>query len=145
MRRVARPGGTVAVLENDTMHEVLLPWPAELELAVRQAEWATLRSQGAKLGKYYIGRFLARHFQSAGFKSWSLKTYAISRVGAAELDVRAFLEGYLADLRRRIESHLTKGRLAAFDRYLAPGGANYLLDRTDFALTCLAYVAWGVK
>lgn len=145
MRRVARPGGTVAVLENDTLHEVLLPWPVELELTVRRAEWAALQSQGAKLGKYYIGRCLARNFQSAGFKSWSLKTYAISRVGAAEPDVQTFLEGYLADLRQRIASRLTKSRLAAFDRYLAPGGANYLLDRTDFALTCLAYVAWGVK
>jgi hypothetical protein len=74
-----------------------------------------------------------------------LQTYAISRVGVAEPDVRTFLEGYLADLRQRVASHLTKGQLAEFDRYLAPGGANYLLDRPDFALTFLAYVAWGVK
>ena len=143
MHRVARPGGTVAVLENDTLHEVLLPWPPALELAVRQAELAALHEERTE--RYYVGRSLARHFQATGFKAWSLRTYAISRVGAAEADVQTFLEGYLADLRQRIASRLAKRRLAAFDRYLARGGENYLLDRTDFTLTCLVYVAWGVK
>ncbi len=42
MIRVTRPGGHVAILENDTLHHLLLPWPAELELAVRRAQMATL-------------------------------------------------------------------------------------------------------
>jgi ubiquinone/menaquinone biosynthesis C-methylase UbiE len=143
MHRVVRPGGTVAVLENDTLHEVLLPWPAALELAVRRAELAAFHDEAAE--RYYVGRSLARRFRAAGFKAWSLKTYAISRVGAAQPDVQTFLEGYLADLRGRIASRLTQRRLAAFDRCLARGGANCLLDRADFTLTCLVYVAWGVK
>ncbi|HEV7226029.1 MAG TPA: class I SAM-dependent methyltransferase [Pirellulales bacterium] len=143
MHRVVRPGGTVAVLENDTLHEILLPWPPDLELAVRQAELAAFHEEGTE--RYYVGRSLARYFQATGFKAWSLKTYAISRVGAAESDVQTFLEGYLADLRQRIASRLAKLRLAAFDRYLASDGEDYLLDRTDFTLTSLVYVAWGVK
>jgi SAM-dependent methyltransferase len=38
LRRVVRPGGTLAVLENDTPHHVLLPWSVEGELAVQEAE-----------------------------------------------------------------------------------------------------------
>ena len=42
MARVVKPGGLVAVLEDDTMHQVLLPWPVDVELAVRLAEWQSL-------------------------------------------------------------------------------------------------------
>ena len=38
MVRLARPGGTVAVLEDDSLHQVLLPCPVEVELALRAAE-----------------------------------------------------------------------------------------------------------
>ena len=34
MARAARPGGIVAVFENDEFHHVLLPWPVEVELAL---------------------------------------------------------------------------------------------------------------
>ena len=44
MERAARPGGIVAVFENDEFHHVLLPWPVEVELALRQAELAALTS-----------------------------------------------------------------------------------------------------
>ena len=36
--RVTKPGGVVAVLEADTLHHVILPWPIEVELAARAAE-----------------------------------------------------------------------------------------------------------
>ena len=37
MQRVARPGGTIAVLENDIFHHVLLPWPVDLEVPIQRA------------------------------------------------------------------------------------------------------------
>lgn len=42
MRRVVKPGGWVGVLENDSLHHVVLPWPAELELAVRLGQYTAL-------------------------------------------------------------------------------------------------------
>ena len=60
MARVVRPGGTVAVLEDDTMHQVLLPWPVDLELAVRSAEWEAFREESDHPGKFYVGRRLLR-------------------------------------------------------------------------------------
>ena len=40
MRRVTRRGGTVAVLETDELHHVLLNWPTGVELAVQRATLA---------------------------------------------------------------------------------------------------------
>ena len=37
MARVTRRGGHVAVIENDELTHALLPWPAEVELAVQRA------------------------------------------------------------------------------------------------------------
>ena len=45
MERAARPGGLVAVFENDEFHHVLLPWPVEIEVAIRRAELVGPRSR----------------------------------------------------------------------------------------------------
>ena len=51
MTRVVRAGGEVAVLENDSFHHVLLPWPVEVELAIRarscSASWRSRTSRGS--------------------------------------------------------------------------------------------------
>ncbi len=40
MRQKTKPGGFVAVIENDEFHHVLLPWPIEIELALCRAQLA---------------------------------------------------------------------------------------------------------
>ena len=40
-----RPGGTVGILENDVMHQVFLPWPADLEVALRAAELRAIANE----------------------------------------------------------------------------------------------------
>ncbi|HVW39308.1 MAG TPA: class I SAM-dependent methyltransferase, partial [Pirellulales bacterium] len=98
MRRITRPGGTTAVLENDTLHEVILPWPPALELAIRQAEWESFCRETNDPEKFYMGRGLPEAFRSAGFSSCSLKTYAVSRAAPLDADAREYLHGYLARL-----------------------------------------------
>ena len=58
MLRVTKPGGIVAVLEDDTLHSVLLPWPIEVELAVRVAELTALSEKSDNPRKFYVGRRL---------------------------------------------------------------------------------------
>lgn len=69
MHRVTAPGGTAAVLENDALHELMLPWPPELELAVREAELTAFRRRSSRKSKYYAARFLPQAFHAAGFRS----------------------------------------------------------------------------
>lgn len=68
MSRVVRPGCTVAVLENDTLHHILLPWPVEVELEVRRAEWLAFIDESDRPRKYYVGRQLCETFRLAGLE-----------------------------------------------------------------------------
>lgn len=145
IRRVMRPGGTAAVLENDTLHEVILPWPPDLELAVRQAEWTSFCRETSDPKKFYAGRYLLEAFRLGGFASCTVKTYAISRTAPLDSDAFAFLAIYLLRLRERVTPCLSPRRLKLFDRLLDRGGQDSLIDRTDFSFTCLNYVAAATK
>ncbi len=145
MERAARPGGIVAVLENDEFHHVLLPWPVEVELALRHAELASLIELSDKPRKFYVGRHLRRVFRAAGLVDCRHRTWTIDRQAPLDPDARAFFEGYLKDLRQKAESHLIPEIRDEFVRLAAPDSDAYLLDSPDFAVTCLNHIAWCVK
>lgn len=145
LRRVVRPGGTVAILENDTLHHMLLPWPAELELAIRRAQLEILEAQTEMTGKFYIGRNLCQTFDLAGLSQCGITTYTINRGAPLGQDERTFLEGYLCDLRERADSRLEPEARRAFDLLLDPGSDMSLLDRPDFFMSVLEIVACGKK
>jgi ubiquinone/menaquinone biosynthesis C-methylase UbiE len=145
MRRVARPGGVVAVLENDTLHHLLLPWPVEVELAVRHAELVGFAEESDRPRKYYIGRRLGEVFREAGLVDLRTSTRATNReapLGPAE---RAFLRKYLDDLRGRTTPHLQSGLRERFERLVDPGSDGYLLDRPGLTVTCIDHVVTGRK
>ena len=142
-RRMARPGGIVAVLETDTLHQVLLPWPIEVELAVRAAELVGLAEDSDRPRKFYVGRGLLPIFRDAGLEATGRRTFATDRrapLGPAE---RAFLESYLRELRDQARPHLEPEVRAKFDRLADERSADYLLDGPDFALTMIDHLAWG--
>lgn len=143
LTRVVRPGGVVAVLEDDTLHQVLLPWPVELELAVRRAELVGFVEESRRPRKFYIGRRLRGVFEAAGLVDCRRRTWAADRqapLGPAE---RAYFAGYLADLRDRAAPHLEPATLEALDRLLDPGTDEPLLDRPDLNVTTITHVMLG--
>ena len=144
MARAVRPGGVVAVLEADTLHQVLLPWPVEVELAVRRAELLAFAEASDRPRKYYVGRLLLPLFRAAGLESARVRTVATDRQAPLGRAERAYLDHYLGGLRRRVAPHLDPAALARFDHLAAPGSADSLLDRPDLAVTFLDRVVWGV-
>lgn len=145
MRRVVRRGGMVAVLENDPLHHLVLPWPVGLELDVRRAEWHSLAEAEAAPGKLEVGRRLYELFRQAGLEQCRLRTYASNRQAPLGADEHAFIEAYVQDLRRRVRPHLRAAVLRQFDRLLDPDSAFYLPRHSDFSFTCLDQVIWGVR
>jgi ubiquinone/menaquinone biosynthesis C-methylase UbiE len=145
MERAARPGGLVAVLENDEFHHVLLPWPVEVELALRRAELAALIELSDKPRKFYVGRHLRRVFRAAGLADCQHRSWTIDRQAPLGPDERAFFEGYLKDLREKVEAHLEPEVRDEFARLADPDSDAYLLDSADFTVTCLNHIAWCVK
>jgi SAM-dependent methyltransferase len=147
MIRVTRPNGHIAILENDSLHQLLLPWPAELELAVRQAEMAAYAAQRpiGGLGKFYIGRHLRGLFQECGVESCMVQTFLINIQAPLSVDEELFIRLYFADLRARAWPYLDSISRAAFDTLFEPGTPTYLLCQPDFQLTHLEMLAVGRK
>lgn len=141
--RLVRPGGLVAFLEDDTLHQVLLPWPVEVELAVRNAQWRKLRDQAAHPSKFYVGRRLVGLFLRAGLVDVRVDTTASDRVAPLDDAARRFLESYLADLADRVGPDLAPGDRAAFDCLVDPGSPDALIRQPDLALTCIDHVVTG--
>jgi ubiquinone/menaquinone biosynthesis C-methylase UbiE len=145
LRRVVRPGGTVAVFENDTLHQILLPWPAELELAVRQAQLRSLTARAPAAAKFFIGRDLRRMLAAAGLKNSIVKPYTSIRHAPLSADERTYLAWYFADLGSHARTYIQPDAGAWFERLLDPTSTEYLLDQPDFYAIYIDMVARGVK
>jgi len=143
--RVVRPGGTVSVFENDTLHQILLPWPAELELAVRQAQLRSLATRAPAAAKFFIGRDLRSMLAAAGLKNTIVKPYTSIRHAPLSVDERTYLAWYFGYLGRHARPYLQPDAGAWFERLLDPASAEYLLDRPDFFVIYNDMVARGVK
>ena len=81
-RRVLRPGGLLAILESDNIHSVMLSWPPDLELAVRQAEHREIGDEDSYIGTYFP-RFAARLLAANGFKDFQPEYFLFYRYGPA--------------------------------------------------------------
>ena len=145
LTRVVRPGGAVAVLEDDTLHHVLLPWPVDLELHVRRAELDAFRAEADDPEDFYVGRRLRAVFEAAGLVGYRQHARATVRLAPLGPDDRAFLAAYLRDLRDRVGPRLGRDARAEFETFVAPASAAYILDRPDLVVTCLDHLALGFK
>ncbi|WP_435015508.1 methyltransferase domain-containing protein [Tundrisphaera sp. TA3] len=138
-----RPGGLVAVLENDTLHQIILPWPVELELALRTAEWKSFREESDHPGKFYVGRRLLKVFRQAGLVDIRIDTHASDRVAPLDESVRTFLGEYLADLVERVGPRLDPGHRRALEKLADPDSPGSLVNDPDTTLTCIDHVVSG--
>jgi ubiquinone/menaquinone biosynthesis C-methylase UbiE len=145
LQRVARPGGTLAVFENDTLHQVVVPWPAELELAVRQAQLRALAARTPATAKYFIGRDLCGTFSEVGLENCIVTPYTSIRHAPLSADERTYLSWYFDDLRARARPYLPPDIGAWFERLLDPASEEFLLDQQNFYVIYIGMVARGVK
>ena len=147
MTRVTRPGGYVAILENDSLHHLIMPWPVELELAVRQAQLKGLaaRQQARGVDKFYIGRDLAGLLGQAGLTLHDLRTIAVERQAPIDADERFFLSEHLAELRTVAGPFLDDTTRIVLTLLLDSGSELNMLDQPNFHLTHLEMLAVGKK
>lgn len=125
------------------MHQVLLPWPVDVELAVGLAEWQELVDESAEPRKFYVGRRLVHVFLKAGLVEPKIRSFATDRVAPIEGDARTFLDEYLAELRERVGPRLEPSMLDRFERLVAPGSPDAMLEGPDLAVTWIDHVVSG--
>jgi hypothetical protein len=144
MARVLRPGGIAAVLENDTLHQVFLPWPVHLELPLRAAELRFLE-ESQNSSKYYVGRRLPAQLAAAGLEPSRFTTHAFDRqapLGEAE---HALLQGYLEEVAKRVGPYLDAPLVQALRQLVDPESSHHLLGQPYLTMTWVNVLALGRK
>jgi ubiquinone/menaquinone biosynthesis C-methylase UbiE len=145
MRRVLRSGGRLAMLEQDTLHRIILPWPAEIELTVRQAQLHALQAASPGFRKCFVGRHLAEVLQNGGLAVERLTPFCAIRRAPLDTDEHTYLTGYLQDIRGRVEPYLAPAMRNRVIALLDPDSGDYLLHRPGFYVTYLDLLAIARK
>jgi SAM-dependent methyltransferase len=143
MARLLRPGGVLAVLENDSLHQLVLPWPGPLEIALRVAEYTAHARQSPRPEKFYIGRRLPAVFAEAGLEPLGFRTQCIDRQAPLGEDLERFLQLHLERLARCVGPLLDARDAREFERLIDPAGNRYLLHQPWFTMTWLNVLSWG--
>jgi ubiquinone/menaquinone biosynthesis C-methylase UbiE len=145
LRRVVRPGGTVAVLENDPLHQVIIPWPPDLELTIRRAQLQSVAQTEDSTQSFAIGRQLGATFQAAGLVSWHTTAYTTTRHAPLSKDELAYLTWYFQDVKARVWSSIVPEDRVRFEELLNPQSAECLFHRPDFFVTYIDLVTCGTR
>ncbi len=145
MARVLRPGGTLAVLETDEYHHVLLPWPVGLEVAIHRAVRAACRARYGSGAKLAQPRKLRGHLIDAGLTPACKMTVVADRAAPFGPKEREFLGRHFEQLRSLVRPELTGEEWGELVRLTDPDGPDSLLTGPDVEMTCLAAVARGTK
>jgi ubiquinone/menaquinone biosynthesis C-methylase UbiE len=145
MRRVTRSGGLISVLDNDTLHEVMLPWPPMMELRLRTAELAAFQKTNPHSEKYYVGRNLTSLFAEADIQLEKKRSFSRDRTAPLDASCRTYLDSYLADLKKRVWPFLEEDDRIACSPYLDPASPLYVLNNSNLSVTFVDHVLWGRK
>lgn len=143
MRRVVRPGGWVAVMENDRLHHVMLPWPPGLELALRFAEYQALQRQARSGSQHYSGRRLGSVLRDAGLQDECVQAHASHRRAPLDPDEHLFLTGYVDEWLALAREFLTPSERAQAERLADPDSPDCLLNSPRLEVTYLDVLAWA--
>jgi ubiquinone/menaquinone biosynthesis C-methylase UbiE len=145
MHRVLKPGGRIGLLENDSLHHVLFPWPVDLELRLLAAELKSFQANSTKPAKYYAGRWLSRLLRQNGFKRPQERSFATTRQQPLSAAAEDYFRYFLNAQRERVEPWLKPKALQRLDRLIDPKLRTCLWTRRDFVAVCLDRVVWAER
>ena len=120
LARVVRPGGTVAVLEDDRTRQLILPWPPDFDVRLAAAELAAADDEHGDAGLAAVARRVPELLTDAGLREISRRSIAVDRDRLDRAD-RCFLAAHLADVHGRLADRLDArdgNRVAAVIRSL---------------------------
>lgn len=100
LSRWTRPGGRLLILENDRLHQALLPWSATTELQMKDAELdlAKRSDQDPGVG---VGRSLLKWLARAGWEDCDVSPQTVTRTTPLRTDDLSYARLAMAAARRR--------------------------------------------
>lgn len=138
LRKIVVPGGRIAILEGDDAASFpFVPWPPDLELAIRAAviSAAAGHDDNRRSGIRFTGRNLLGILQNANLSDTRLHAYAdVRHAPLDDWDVSDIQEWFLNSFGNRVRERLTPADWRRFESCFTPGSSEYLLARPDFFL-----------
>ena len=145
-KRVLRPRGRLAILENDGLHGLVLSWSPEAGLAFYRAECHAAGEKATREpGGLHSGRRLIRVVQEAGLAAESRETYTRDIFPPVSDADRDYLAAHLDSMRETAWAHLSNAEQLQFGPLITPGSPDYLLDRPDLEATFIDTVLVAAK
>ncbi|BBO31321.1 class I SAM-dependent methyltransferase [Lacipirellula parvula] len=130
-RRVLRAGSTLAILETDNVHSIMLSWPPDLELAVRQAEHREIGDEDSYIGTYFP-RFAPRLLAEAGFTDLQREYIFIERQPPVGEALERYVELYLKYLAEQTSGRLDAAATARLAEIGDPRSKRFLPRQANF-------------
>ena len=143
LKRVVREGGWLGILENDSIHHLVLPWPADLEIEIRAAQLKAYAKTTGDEQRFYVGRRLVPLLKEVGCEHIEEKSFSTQKRAPLTYDERCFLQYHLTQLFELVESRLSASARDRAERLCNPGHREFMLDQPDFSATILDFLAWG--
>jgi SAM-dependent methyltransferase len=137
MKRVVRPAGIVAVLEDDEFHRLVVNGPIDLEIEMHRALAEAARDKYGSRAGMSPSRRVFRFLLDAGLKLQWRRTFAADRQAPFDRAVQRYLRIHLRDKRKLVADYLSPQALQQLDRVMDPGDETSLFRRSDAELTCL--------
>ncbi|RIK74830.1 MAG: hypothetical protein DCC67_16075 [Planctomycetota bacterium] len=130
-RRVLRPGGLLAVLESDSVHSIMLSWPPDLELSLRQAEQRQIGDEDSYIGAYFP-RFAQRLLREAGYHDITRQYMFLSRQRPCGAMLERYIELYLKEMLEQHGPGLSERAQARLAALASPDAAQFLPRQENF-------------
>lgn len=135
MRRVVREAGYVAILENDRLHEMVLPWPSEIEMIVYDAFRVWFQRQQRDPSGLEVGRHVQEFFRDAALVPQGKETFTVDRSWPLSPEDERFLQIYFELLWNHVRDELPPERRDQVERCIRPDSPDYLPRQTHFTMT----------
>jgi ubiquinone/menaquinone biosynthesis C-methylase UbiE len=142
--RVCRPGGRIAVKEEDAGRDLMLSWAPDLDEAVRRA-WTDALMNGEIDGDGFMGRRVPALMHESGLHAVDVRSWLIERSApfsaAFQHFVRQAYLSYSEMYKRRLRPEMYQRMMLALD-----SSSETSLFRTRGAhVICIETVAVGLK